>query len=260
MNNKCNIKELCLEALKNDCWGFDTAPSYKSEEYLGLALNSIIKEKIAKREQIFLSTKIDGWQMAKSNGDIEKYVDNSLVKLKVEYLDLLLVHWPFERYLYDTWISMKKMVEMDKVKNIGICNVNQSKYNHLIEKSLITKPDFIQNEITPLRTCKNEVVYFAERGIRLMAYSPLARMDNRIRESAKINNIAHKYDVSIPQIILKWHTQRSIIPVFTSRKIERVFSNLQLKDFSLTDNDISKIESLNCNFKIFPESFGCPGY
>ncbi len=254
------IFNICKAALLNGCWGFDTAPSYRNEELIGNAIRMLIDQRICQRESIFLSTKIDGLQMAETNGHIRKYVEESLKKFKLDYIDLLLIHWPFDRYLYSTWLEMQKLVVSGKIRYIGICNVDKKKYINMLESSLITKPDFIQNEISPLRTCSEDINYFKGEDINIMAYSPLARMEKRIKDAQSLNLIASRYQVTIPQIILKWHIERKIIPVFTSSKVERVFSNLDLKNFSLTEDELRAIELLNCNYKRFPESFGCPGY
>lgn len=247
-------------AIDNGCYGFDTSPSYGTEKYLGKALAQNI-EKVGKREKLFISTKIDGIQMYKTNGDIEKYVYNSLQNLQLEYIDLLLIHWPFEKYIEKTWQTMEKLYETGVVKYIGICNVNIRILEKFIKKGIFNKvfPHVVQNEISPLRTCNEEINYYKNNKLMVQAYSPLARMVKPVKESEVLKELSKKYKKDIGQIILRWHIDRGIIPIFTSTKPERIQSNLDIFDFSLEKEDIKLINNMNQNYKIFLESYGCPG-
>ena len=259
INDAQIMREMVESALKSGCLGFDTSPSYGSEEILGKAIHDISNKLEVPREKLFISNKIDGWQMFECNGEVEGFVDCSLAKMKIEYFDLLLIHWPFEKYLLDTWRCFERMYKSGKVKSIGLCNVNIRILENLFSKGLEIKPHVIQNEISPLRTCLEEVQYYQNNGIVIEAYSPLCRMINPIKESTELKIIANKYDKTIAQVILRWNLERGVIPIFTSSKPERIMSNLDIFNFTLTDNDIETINRMNQNYKIFPESYGCPG-
>jgi diketogulonate reductase-like aldo/keto reductase len=241
-------------------FGFDTSPSYGTERILSIALHKVTRKEGILRNQLFIADKIDGWQMFKGNGDVENYVDQSLQVMELDYFDLLLVHWPFEKYLYNTWKCFERMYKRGKIKSIGICNINSRILDKLVADGITVLPHVIQNEISPIRTCVEEITYFQNMGITVEAYSPLCRMIEPIKESETLRNIAEKNNRSIAQVILRWHIQRGIIPIFTSTKPERVKSNFDVFDFELTDSDIKKINALNQDYKIFPESYGCPGY
>ena len=93
-----------------------------------------------------------------------------------------------------------------------------------------------------------------------MSYSPLCQMDERLRTNKKLKQISEKYGKNIGQVILRWHIDTGCIPVFMSRKPDRVKENLDIFDFSLTKEEIKIISSLNENYKLFLESWGCLGF
>ena len=243
-------------ALSEGITGFDTSPSYESEKILGKAL----QHSGISRERVFLSDKVDGWQMFEGNGCIERYVEKSMKDLGTEYLDLLLIHWPFPRYLEKTWKSFEKLYEQGIVRSIGLCNVNARTYGEFLQNDVRILPHVVQIEISPLRTADNDLTMFAEAGIVVEAYSPLGRMVPEIRNNAVLQELADKYGKSIAQIVLRWHLERNVIPVFTSTKPSRIKENAEAFHFSLEQSDVNRITALNQNYKIFPESYGCPGY
>lgn len=254
------MENLVVSSLKNGCYAFDTSPSYGTEKNLGKALAEN-KNLYNDREKIFLSTKIDAIQMYKTDGKIEKYVEESLRNLQVDYIDLLLIHWPFETYMEKTWETMEKLYKEGIVKSIGICNLNQRVLNKFMDAGIFKEvlPQVVQNEISPLRTCSEEIEYYKSKGLEIQAYSPLARMLKPVKESETLKMLAQKYNKDIGQIILRWHVDRGITPIFTSTKPSRIQSNLNIFDFSLEERDIQLINDMNQNYKIFLESYGCPG-
>lgn len=251
-------KSVCI-AIKHGCIAFDTAPSYGSEKILGKAIEKCIEEKIIVSEKIFLADKIDVMQMCISKGEIRPYVLRSLRKLRRKYLELLLIHWPVREYFDDTWRCMQRLKKEGLVKNIGVCNIDEKFYKEK-EHDIGFNPDYIQNEISPLNVDEKNNEFFRERGVHIIAYSPLCRMCNQIQESEILLDIASNYKKTVPQIILKWHMQKNIIPIFSSHRIERIIQNLSLKDFELSESEIARINLMDMNYKIFPISHGCPGY
>ena len=253
------LNDLIETALKNECCAFDTAPSYHTEEKLGLALKNAMNNLNINRNEVFISSKIDGWQMQKTNGEIDQYVYDTLNKLNLEYIDVMFIHWPFPEYLQNTMLSLNRLKEKGLIKYIGICNVNKRVLSQYLNNGGIV-PDIIQNEISPLNTMSEDIQYFLDLNIHIQAYSPLCRMNKKIRESEILINLSKKYDVSIAKIILKWHIQNNICPIFSTHKVSRIAGNIDLFNFELTSDEIQQISSMNENYKVFVESFGCPGY
>ena len=120
-------------------------------------------------------------------------------------------------------------------------------------------PDVIQIERHPLRICKEDVEYFKNKGITVEAYSPVCRMDERLVESTLLHEIALKYNKTIGQVILRWHIDTGVVPVFMTKKESRVAENMDVFDFSLSIEEVEKISSMDINYKIFVESVCCPG-
>ena len=107
-------------SVSNGIKAFDTAPSYGTEKLLGKALKTIMSFHQIDRSDLFVSDKVDAWQMQERNGDVRCYVENAVSEMNVQYLDLLFIHWPVEYYLQRSWECMLRMKEDGLVKNIGI--------------------------------------------------------------------------------------------------------------------------------------------
>lgn len=254
------MDDVVLEAVKNGSYGFDTSPSYGTEKILGESIHEAMNRFGVEREKFFITDKIDGIQMCKSNGNIEGFVDESLKSMNTDYLDLLLVHWPFMKYMENTWRCMEKLVHKGKVKSIGLSNIDADVFNDFMTLRPEIIPQVIQNEISPLNTMSAETGFFTKKNIRVEAYSSLCRMIGEIRNSDVLRAISAETGKSIPQVILRWNYQRKIIPVFKSRHSGRVLENLRIFDFCLTDKQIDSINQMNRDYRLFPQSYGCPGY
>lgn len=252
------LQTMMEESMKVGIKSFDTAPSYKTESLLGESVYNLIHSGSYSREDFFLQDKIDAWQMYRSRGHIMPYIDEALQKLKTDYIDSLLIHWPYPDYLDETWYYIREAQLIGKVKKIGICNVRKKHLERIIERTGI-KPDIVQIERHPLRTCQGDIVYFQKIGILVQAYSPLCRMDERLLNSNVLKRIASKYNKNIGQVILRWHIQTGVSPIFMTKKKERIAENVSIFDFALSEEEVGDIESLNSNFKVFVESICCPG-
>lgn len=236
---------------------FDTAPSYKTEKLLGEALHKSMIANHLTREELTLCDKIDGWQM--QDGNVKKHVKASLEKLGVDYFDFYLVHWPFSDYLVDTWLQLYKLKNEGIIKKIGLCNVRCHHIINLTESTGI-KPDCIQIERHPLWNSNKEVCYCRQNGIKIMDYSPLCRMDERIVSSPELNELSKKYNKTISQIVLRWHLDTDCIPVFMTKKTRRIEEHTNIFDFTFQKDEIDMINGLDCHLKISLESWGCPGF
>lgn len=257
-NNYQELLGVVRTAVESGFTGFDTAPSYKSETALGKAINEIAQKYSLSRKDFFISDKIDAWQMQDGNGDICRYVYEAINKMNIDYIDLLLIHWPIPEYMDSTWKCFEKLYENGIVKSIGICNLRVRHLEKCIQYDI--PPQFLQIERHPLRTCRPELEFCKEHGIRVMSYSPICQMDTRLKNSKTLQLLSEKYDKDIGQVILRWHIDTGCIPVFMSKKINRIKGNLDIFDFYLENEEINAISSLNENYKIFLESWGCLGF
>ena len=249
---------LIQTVIKCGIFAFDSAPSYRTETVLGLCLNRCMTDFSIKRENLFIQTKIDAWQMAEGRSAVETYIQNVIRDMGVDYLDALAIHWPVPEYMEQTWKTFVKAKESGCVRYIGICNLRMRQLYKLPLCGVM--PDFIQIERHPLRTCKKEVEYCHDKGIEIQAYSPLCKMHKKIAESPALQCIAEKYGRNIGQVVLRWQIDSGVVPIFTSRKIHRIQEYASLNDFSLKPDEMESVDSLNQNYKMYLESFACPGY
>ena len=253
-----SLKSHVKTCLINGIYAFDTAPSYKTEEFLGKAINENLKELAFGRKDVWIQTKIDGWQMQDSKGYIKPYIIDALNKMGQKYFDAVFVHWPFPDYFNETLASLNECKKEGLIKYVGICNV---RLRHL-KKIPINKYDICQLERHPLNTFIEEINFLHKNNKIVQDYSPLCKYCNKIKDNEYLKNIAKKYNKNIGQIILKWHIQNSTYPIFTSTKDSRIieYSLKELDSFELTVDELNGINSLNINFKLYLESIACPGF
>ncbi|MFW6016405.1 MAG: aldo/keto reductase family protein [bacterium] len=262
-SNHMNYKQLLdvvIEGVNSGFNGFDTSPSYKSETDLGKVINKIIIDRGMKRQDFFVIDKVDKIPMLESNGNITSYVESSLEKLKMQYIDLLLIHWPLPNYYISTWKCMEKLHEKGLVKAIGVCNFRKRHLLSLLNADINVCPMVNQIELHPLRTAKGLVNFHKKYDIVTQSYTPLCRMVESVTKAKVIEESARKYNKTKAQIILRWQIQNGYIPVFKTQRSKRVRENIDIFDFSLNDNEMSSISALNVDFKYFPESSCCPGF
>ncbi len=252
-----SLKRVVRSVMENKIYSFDTAPSYGTESVLGKIIRELSCEMELDRETLFIQTKIDPLQMQESDGDIRKYVTFALKQMDLEYFDSLLIHWPIPEYFDRTWESFVKIREEKLSHKIGICNVRMRHLKGYLGADSI--PDIIQIERNPLRTCEKEISFCHQHGIDVQAYSPLCKMDERLRDNEILKRISEKYGKSVGQIILRWHIDTGVTPIFTSTKPIRVREYASIFDYKLSKNEIKEISSLNIDYKMYLESMSCPG-
>lgn len=260
INNQDIMDKVVRETISAGLLAFDTAPSYGTEKMLGYAISNAINSGMINRTQIYIQDKIDAMQMYNSKQkSVKQLVKEQIATLQVSYLDALLIHWPFKDYIVPVWKEMCDLKKAGLVSQIGVCNLDKRGYKELFECNNLDIPDLVQNEISPLNNDVNNIAFFKKLGMSIQAYSPLCRMNHLICDNRGIKIIANTHHADIARVILKWHICKGIAPIFSSQKQGRIFSNSKL-DFELEEDEIKYIDSLNIDYKIFPISYGCPGY
>ena len=257
--NSSLLEELIRSAVEMGYTAFDTAPSYGNEAQLGQIFQKMLSCGEIDRSDLFVIDKIDGWQMYEGGGEVTRHVEDALRKLQLEYIDLMLIHWPFPEFFHRTWESLARIYATGKVKAIGVCNVRVRHLSGLIDSTGI-KPHVVQVERHPLNVMEDLIDYNVVNEIVTQAYSPVCRMHGDLVKSSLLEELAAKYQKSIGQIILRWQVDSGAVPVFMTTKRERLKENLAVFDFRLRREDVFRISAMNKNFKIFLESRGCPGF
>ncbi|MEY8522270.1 aldo/keto reductase [Lachnospiraceae bacterium 38-10] len=215
---------------------FDTASFYGNEEQVGKGL----KELDAPREDYFVTTKI--WMDDMESGDVRDAFERSLKKLQLDYIDLYLIHWPIREFYEETWRVMEKLCAEGQVRAIGVCNCPIRSLENLCRNFEI-KPVLNQIECHPQYFEKEVIEYCKKEEIALEAFCPLGR--GKYLNDPILQKIAEKYGKKESQVMLRWNLQQGIIPLPKSVKRERIISNADLFDFSLTEEEMREISSLN---------------
>lgn len=250
------LRSVVAKALECGVRAFDTAPSYGTEKILGNVLHRCMKEQSLSRDNLHVQTKIDAWQM--QAGNVEGFVRKTLTDMGFDYLDCLLIHWPVPEYFDATWKDLASLRDQGLVRRIGVCNV---RLRHLerYRKSLSPQPDVIQIERHPLMTFPDEIAFCHDAGYEVQAYSALCKMDCRIRDSLVVKGIGDRHGKSVGQVVLRWHLDTGVSPIFTSKRPSRVGEYSDIFDFALTLDEIEAISALNEGYKLYLESYACPG-
>jgi len=236
-------QQLYLDAINCGCRLFDTSSAYgKNEDILGNVIS-----KTEKREDMFLMVKISNAEQR--DGNISVAYDNALNRLKTDYIDLLLLHWPQTETFERSWLQMIKLYKKGRVKAIGVSNFHQQHLNSLAKVSDIV-PAINQIEIHPLFTQKPLIDYCQKRGIQVVSYSPLGRMHDVLIKNKHLRDLARKYRKTVPQIILRWNIQLGIIPIPRTLSLNHYKEFINIKDFELSQEEILRIDSINENIRL----------
>ncbi len=236
--------ERCVsDALETGYRMIDTAQAYQNEEGVG---NAISKSGI-NRDDIFLVSKIwisnYGYEKAKAS------IDESLRKLKTDHIDLMLLHQPFcDRY--GAYRAMEDAYKEGKLRAIGVSNFYP---DHLIDlaSNVEIKPMVNQVETHVFNQQTEAMRYMNELDCRIMSWGPLAEGRNNFFQNETLSEIGAKYGKSVAQVALRWLTQRDVIIIPKSTHKERMLQNIDIFDFSLTDDEMRRIHTLDTGKSLF---------
>jgi len=232
--------------------GFDTSSAYgPSEKAIGKLMPEL------DRSKIFITTKINNSQQIE--GDIAGCVERALKLMHTDYIDCMLLHWPYPGY--DTnWKELEKLYEKGYLRSIGIANTQERHIKRMQQNDISIFPHVMQVEIHPFRTCQSMMELCEENKIALQACSSLMEMRPMVTRNQVLLEISEKYNKSIAQIILRWHIQRGIAPVFRAFNKKHIEESANVFDFVLNDEDMMRISNLNQDYRFHVESMNCPGY
>lgn len=235
-----NNVRLALEA------GFrhiDTAQGYDNEEEVG---QGVIDSKVP-RNEIFLTTKVATNIMREGKESIRNSIKESLRKLRTDYLDLLLIHWPVKDCVKDTWQVMEEFVNEGKIRSLGVSNFNRHHLDDLLSYATI-RPVINQIEVHPLMSQVENIAYNNSLGIQIQAWGPFGQGDIDVVGHPLLQSLAEKYEKTASQIVLRWIIQRGLITI-PRCKPNHFKENLEIMKFILSDKDMMKINDLNQNLR-----------
>lgn len=240
---KEDTKQAVLEALKVGYRHIDTAQSYFNEAEVGEA----ISESGIPREEIFLTTKIwidnYGYEKAKAS------IDESLRKLKTDYVDLFLLHQPISDY-YGAYRALEDAYKAGKARAIGVSNFYPDRLSDIVAFTEI-KPQVNQVETHPFNQQIEAQENMIKNNVQLESWASFAEGRNNIFTNPVLMDIAKKYNRSTAQVMIRWQVQRGIVCLTKSVKPERMAENFDVMNFELSADDMARIQSLDTKTSLF---------
>lgn len=221
----------------------DTAQSYFNEEEVG---NAIEKTKIP-REELFITTKV--WISNYGYDKCKKSVLESMKKLKVDYIDLVLLHQPFNDY-YGAYHALEDLYEAGKLKAIGVSNFYPDRLSDICAFNKI-KPHVNQVETNVFQQQISAQENMMKNHVQIEAWAPFGEGRNNMFGNEILMDIAKKHNKSVAQVILRWLTQRDVVALAKSTHYERIKENFEIFDFQLSKEDMNIIKEMDTNKSLF---------
>lgn len=242
---------LMREAVEVGYRRIDTAALYENEAEVGQG----IRESGIDREDIFVTTKI--WNDRQGYQESLKAIDESMKRLDLGYIDMLLIHWPSpaqDLYL-ETWKAFEKVLADGTVRNIGVSNFQPTHLDRLVAHCEV-KPTINQVELHPFFQQAEVRAADARHNVLTEAWSPLARAGKNDNEL--LQNISEDTGKTVSQVIIRWHIQLGNLVIPKTIHRERLIENFDVFDFALDDSQMSKIATLDEGWRMGPnpDEFG----
>lgn len=241
---KEDTKRCVLDAIKSGYRGIDTAQSYFNESEVGDA----IVECGVPREELFITTKV--WIDHYGYEECKASVEESLRKLKTDYLDLCLLHQPFSDY-YGAYRALEELYVEGKIKAIGVSNFYPDRLTDICMFDRKVIPAVNQVEVNPYNAQWFAQENMEKHGVKMEAWAPFGEGRNNLFTNETLVSIGKKYNKSSAQVVLRWLIQRGVIVACKSTHIERMQENINVFDFELTEEDMNSIKTLDTSNSLF---------
>ncbi|MFN5331862.1 MAG: aldo/keto reductase [Bacteroidota bacterium] len=274
------VRKAVFWAIKSGYRHLDCASIYQNEKEVGQGIADALAEGLVKRNELFVTSKL--WNSSHRYEDVHPALEKSLTDLRLDYLDLYLVHWPIsykpgvvfatqreEYYTYQdvplsqTWEAMQVQKQSGLAKHIGVSNFNQAKLKELLAMNG-EHPEMNQIEMHPFLPQENLVSFCRQHQILLTAYSPLGSPDSRAERHQNdpklltnpiVEEIAQKHQVTCGQILLAWSIQRGIAVIPKSVNPQRIQENLEAASLALSKEDLDKLNHIGITHRFVDGTF-----
>jgi 2,5-diketo-D-gluconate reductase A len=227
----------------------DTAENYRNEDAVGQA----IRDSGIARSEIFITTKFNRrWH---SVDGVRQAYEASLERLGVDYIDLVLAHWPNpdqDRYV-DALRGLAAVLKDTGLRAIGTSNFKPAHLQRVLDETGLT-PDVNQIQLSPYSTRSASRAYNAAHGIVTESYSPLGASSDELRSDPVITGIAKEHGKSPTQVVLRWHTQLGLVAIPRSSNPGRIAENIDIFDFELNEQEMSTISGLDKGESVVTDS------
>ncbi|MCU08862.1 aldo/keto reductase [Listeria monocytogenes] len=237
ITDAAEAEQAVKDAIKTGYRHIDTAQSYMNEEAVGRGIAASGVD----RKELFITTKI--WVENVSYKGVMSSFDRSLKRLGLDYIDLLLIHQPFND-VYGAWIAMEELQASGKIRAIGVSNFSPDRVVDLAAFNEVT-PQVNQIEVNPFQQQTANLDILRKEGVAIEAWAPFAEGKNDIFNNPVLTKIGAEYGKSAAQVILRWLVEQDIIVLAKSVKPERMAQNLDIFDFELTEADKEEIAGID---------------
>lgn len=232
------------DALNHGYRHIDTASIYDNEEGVGQG----IRESEVDRKDVFLVSKV--WNNDQGYDATLRAFDASLKRLGTDYLDLYLIHWPKGELSKDTWKALERLYKEKRVRSIGVSNFLKHHLEDLLPSVEIV-PMVNQMEFHPYLVQQELLDFCNANNIQYEAWSPL--MQGHIFDLEVMKEMAHRYNKTIAQIVLRWDLQKGVVTIPKSSKKERIIANADLFDFEISEADMKALDALDRGKRFGPD-------
>lgn len=237
MTDADECERAVIDALETGYRLIDTAASYQNETQVGNAL----KQSQIAREDLFITTKL--WLQDTSYEGAKAQFQRSLSRLQLDYVDLYLIHQPYGD-VHGAWRAMEELYQAGKIRAIGVSNFHPDRLADLIAFNKVV-PAVNQVEVNPFNQQLHAVPWMQSKHIQPEAWAPFAEGRNGLFHHPQLIAISEKYGKSVGQVVLRWLFQRGIVSLAKSVRKTRMAENINILDFTLTDNEMTQIAAMD---------------